>query len=49
MLTTTESVLFELLQTKDNPSFKALSKLIKETKPTDADGKPLPDHLLPSV
>ena len=32
-LTTTESVLFELIRSKDHPSFKAISTTVKETRP----------------
>ena len=38
MLTTTESVLFELIKSKDHPSFKAISKLIQGTRPEDPLG-----------
>lgn len=34
-LTSTESILFELLRTKDHPNFKAVSGIIKDTKPED--------------
>ena len=34
-LTTTESVLMELLRGKDHPSFKAISTILKETKDPD--------------
>ena len=37
-LTTTESVLFELIRSKDHASFKAISTAIKETRPEE----PLP-------
>ena len=37
-LTTTESVLFELIRSKDHPSFKAISTISKETKPEDELG-----------
>lgn len=36
LLTTTESVLFELIRSKDHESFKAISNTIKETRPADA-------------
>ncbi len=35
-LTTTESVLFELIRSKDHPSFKAISNAVKETRPDEA-------------
>ena len=35
-LTTTESVLFELIRSKDHEHFKAISNVIKETRPADA-------------
>lgn len=34
-LTTTESVLFELIRSKDSPNFKAISNAIKETRPDE--------------
>ena len=34
-LTTTESVLFELLRTKDHPNFKAVQGIIKDTRADD--------------
>ena len=37
-LTTTESVLFELMRSKDHPSFKVISGLIKETRADDSLG-----------
>ena len=34
-VTTTESVLFELMRSKDHANFKAISGIIKETRPSD--------------
>jgi len=34
-ITSTESVLFELLRSKDHPNFKAVSGLLKETRPDE--------------
>ena len=34
-VTTTESVLFELIRSKDHPNFKAISTAIKETRPAE--------------
>ena len=34
-LTTTESVMFELIRTKDSPSFKAIAGALKETRPAE--------------
>ena len=38
LLTTTESVLFELIRSKDHPSFKAISTTVKELKASDPLG-----------
>lgn len=35
VLTTTESVMFELIRSKDHPSFKAISTTLKETRPAE--------------
>jgi nicotinamidase-related amidase len=40
IVTTTEAVLFEWLETADAPAFKAISKLVKDFTPPD--GPPLP-------
>ena len=34
-LTTTESVMMELIRSKDHPSFKAISNTLKETRPAE--------------
>jgi nicotinamidase-related amidase len=34
-LTTTESVMFELIRSKDHPKFKAIAGILKETRPED--------------
>ena len=34
-VTTTESVLMELIRSKDHPSFKAISNCLKETRPAE--------------
>ena len=38
LLTTTESVMFELIRSKDHPSFKAIASTLKETRPEDPLG-----------
>ena len=35
-VTTTESVIYELIRSKDHPSFKAISNCLKETRPAEA-------------
>jgi len=37
-LTSTESVLMELIRSKDHPNFKAISTTLKETRPSDPLG-----------
>ena len=38
LVTTTESVLMELIRSKDHPNFKAISGLLKTTRPEDPLG-----------
>ena len=35
LITTTESVMMELIRSKDHPNFKAISNTIKETRPAE--------------